>query len=200
MLEFVRNYLPTVKGRVITGLMFVGAVVVGIGIDTARPFSVEKLVAILLALAAWLMAELDGVGVVSDHDRALYQQITRQLNQDVLTFLREHDYSLPTRIRQTEPFSEIAYWHGPEYEFNDQAIHRRWLELWGAVNSLSDKHGMHLTTNDNMEFLTAWHIGFDRRNQPRRAYEEIKILNGAAHEVYRAFGKFVPFARKRLAL
>jgi len=200
MIEFVRNYLPTVKGRVITGFIFVGAVTVGIGVDTERPFSVEKLVAILLALATWLIAELDGVGAVSDHDRALYQKITRHLNQEVLTFLREHDYSVPTRIRQIEPISEISYWHGPQYEFNDRMIQRRWLELWGAINSLSDKHGIHLTTMDNMKFLTVWHLGFDRSNQPPQAYEEIKILNHAAHDVYRAFNIFVPSARRRLAL
>lgn len=48
--------------------------------------------------------------------------------------------------------------------------------------------------------MTAWHIGFPKNAQPPQAQEEIKELNDAALAVYREYGEFAPYVRKRLGL
>lgn len=199
--DFVRNVLPTVKGRITLGVTFVLAVVVGIGLDTSRPISLEKIAAIILTGLAWLYAELEGSGSISDHDRTLFQNITGVIDQNALSFLHDHHYSVNFPINLTQPIHTIAEWHGPKYKFNDSAVEREWGKLRAQVNSLSEKYGNNLTSSpDNGEYLTVWHIGFSRNNQPARAHEEAELLTNAAHDVYRAFSKFVPYARRRLAL
>lgn len=200
MVEALRNFLPTIAGRIMLGLFFVGAVIVGIGPDPNRPIDMKLLVAAILAGLAWLWSELADVGKVSDHDRALFQQIIAVLDQNALSFLRQHDFSVNFNVAFTQPVFTIAEWHGPDFVFLDRAVQKRWMKLWRSIYDQSELYSDNLINTDNMEILTAWHTGISRREQPPQAYQEVKALNDGAHDVYRAFDKFVPFARRRLAL
>jgi hypothetical protein len=200
VIERVRAFLPTAAGRLTLGLTFVGAVIVGLAPDTGRSVDIEKLVACVVAGLAWLWSELADVGRVSDHDRALFQSITATLNQNALSFLKDHDFSYNLNVAHTAPVNAIAEWHGPQYQFNDRAIQKRWELLWSKLRDLSNLYGSTLVNTDNIQILTAWHLGFTRHNQPPQAHAEVKALNEAAHDVYRTFDKFVLFSRRRLAL
>ncbi len=101
----------------------------------------------------------------------------------------------------SKPIETISYWHGQNYIFNDRGIQKHWEKLFGKILHLSSTHGSNLVNSeDNAERMTVWHLGFPKNAQPPQAHKEIKELNDAALGVYREYGKFAPFARKRLGL
>jgi hypothetical protein len=178
-----------------------GAIVVGLWPDHARNIDPAKLVVCVLAGSAWIVAELaSAIPKVSEHDRSLFHRITEILDDGALTFLMQHDFAINFNAAYTKPVSEIAEWHGPQYQFNDAAIQKRWAKLWNKVANLSNLYGSHLVNADKIHILTAWHLGFDRHNQPPQAHKEVRELNDGAHAVYTEFDKFVRYTRRRLAL
>ena len=118
-----------------------------------------------------------------------------------MTFLANHDWRVDAHVSQLEPTTTISYWHGPNYVFNDEAIQARWVILYDKIRRLTDVHGNNLTNSENdVNRMTAWHVGIPRNAQPPHALEEIDELNQAAADVYNEFGLFAPFVRKRLGL
>lgn len=138
---------------------------------------------------------------ISKHDVDLFTRISDVLNDSALTFLADHDFRNDCHVNNLKPIETISYWHGPNYMFNDRAIQKRWEKLFARIFHLSSTHGSNLTNSeDNVERMTAWHIGFSKNAQPPQAHEEVKELNDAAQAVYREYGEFAPYVRKRLGL
>ena len=102
------RYLPTVQGRVAAGLILVTTVVFGLWPDHPRPFDVARAAAVATAAITWLFAELAGAGPPREHDVALFNQISDILNDDQLTFLRDHDFNHNLHSHSTEPVHRIA--------------------------------------------------------------------------------------------
>jgi hypothetical protein len=197
----ISKYVAVWQSRVAFGVAFFGALLVGLWPDHPRNIDPAKLVACILTGSAWIASELaSAVPKVSEHDRGLFRRITEILNDDALTFLMQHDFAINFNTAYTAPVIEISEWHGPQYQFNDSAIQKRWVKLWSRILSLSNLYGSNLVSTDNIHVLTAWHIGFDRHSQPPQAHKEIKDLNDGAHAVYIEFDKFVRYTRRRLAL
>jgi hypothetical protein len=141
------------------------------------------------------------VDSISQHDVHLFARINEVLNDGALTFLANHDFRNDCHVSNLRPIETISYWHGPNYIFNDRAIQRRWEKLFAKIVHLSSTHGSNLiNTEDNVERMTAWHLGFSKSAQPPRAHAEVKELNDAALDVYREYGEFAPFTRQRLGL
>jgi hypothetical protein len=137
----------------------------------------------------------------SRHDVQLFYRINEVLNDGALTFLVNHDFHNDCHVSNLKPIETISYWHGPNYMFSDKALQKRWEKLFEKILRLSRVHGSNLTNSeDNVERLTAWHLGFHRNAQPPQAYEEVEELNDAALAVYHEFSAFAPFALKRLGL
>lgn len=142
-----------------------------------------------------------GAAPASAHDIQLFQRINDVLNDEALTFLADHDWRVDAHVSQLEPTTTISYWHGPNYVFGDEVIQARWVILCNKIRRLTDVHGNNLTTSENdVNRMTAWHVGIPRNAQPPQALEEIEELNQAAADVYVEFGSFAPFVRKRLGL
>lgn len=138
---------------------------------------------------------------ISKHDVDLFTRISDVLDDGALTFLANHDFHNDCHVSNLKPIETISYWHGPNYMFNDPIIQKRWEKLFAKILHLSSTHGSNLTNSqDNVERLTAWHLGFPKSAQPPQAHEEVRELNDAAVAVYREFEKFAPYARKRLGL
>lgn len=138
---------------------------------------------------------------ISQHDVSLFARINEVLDDGALTFLADHDFRNDCHASHLTPVGTISYWHGPSYMFSDRAIQRRWEKLFAKILHLSSTHGSNLVNSeDSVERMTAWHLGFPRNAQPPQAHVEVKELNDAAFDVYREYGKFAPFARKRLGL
>jgi hypothetical protein len=199
--DWISKYLTVWQSRVALGLAFFGAILVGLWPDHVRNIDPAKLVACILTGSAWIVAELaSAVPKVSEHDRSLFRRITDILDDDALTFLMQQDFANNLNTAYTNPVNEIAEWHGPQYQFNDMAIQKRWAKLWNKIAHLSDRYGSNLITTDNVNILTALHLGFDRHNQPPQAHKEIRELNDGAHAVYTEFDRFVRYTRRRLGL
>ena len=200
-MDWISKYVAVWQGRIALGLAFFGATLVGLWPDHDRNIDPAKLVACILTGSAWLASELASARPrVSEHDRNLFARILGLMNDNTLSFLMQHDFAINFNAAHTKPISEIAEWHGPQNQFDDAAIQKRWNKLWGKILHLSDLYGSHLVNTDKMHILTAWHLGFDRHNQPPQAHKEVQELNEGAHAVYIEFDKFVRYARRRLAL
>lgn len=200
-MDWISKYVAVWQSRIAFGLAFFGAMIVGLWPDHARTIDPAKLVACILTGSAWLVAELASAAPkVSEHDRNLFARIIEIMDDNALTFLMQHDFAINLNAAFTKPVIEIAEWHGPQYQFNDAAIQKRWNELWRKILHLVDRYGSNLVSTDKVHMLTAWHLGFDRHNQPPQAHKEVQELNDAAHAVYTEFDKFVRYTRRRLAL
>ena len=115
------------------------------------------------------------------------------MDDGALTFLMEHDFSNDLHVRYLEPVNTIANWHGPNYIFNDKAIQRRWQALFEKIAGLSDAYGANLVNTENsVDRMTAWLLGYPRNNQPPHAHADVKELNDKASEVYREFAELLP--------
>jgi len=201
-MEGIGRYVSVWQSRIALGLAFFGALIVALWPDHARAVDPPKLMACILTGVAWLVAELaSAVPRVSDHDKELFGRITGIMGDGALHFLMYQDFGNNVNAAQTMPITEIAEWHGPEYQFSDTAIQKRWLKLWNMFSDLSHLFGTHLVnTEGNVNLLTAWHFGVDRHNQPAQAHKEVKELNEGAHSLYVEYDKFVKYARRRMLL
>ena len=201
-MNWIGKYVSVWQSRIVLGLAFFGAVIVGLWPDHDRAIDAPKLVACILTGVAWLTAELaSAVTKASNHDIALFERINNVMNDGALTFLLEHDFANDFHVRQTEPINTIAVWHGPNYIFNDRTIQRRWQTLFDKILDLSNTYGTNLVNSEHsVERMTAWLLGFPRNAQPPEAHADVKELNDKASEVYREFSEFAPFVRKRLDL
>lgn len=200
-MDWISKYVGVWQGRIALGLAFFGTILVGLWPDQAREIDPAKLVTCILTGCAWLVAELaSAASKPSDHDKELFDRILSTMDDDALTFLMQHDFAINFNAAHTQPVNQIAEWHGPQYQFNDARIQKRWAKLWGKIASLNELYGSNLINTDNVNVLTAWHVGFSRHTQPPQAYAEVKALNEGAHDVYREFDKFVRYARRRMAL
>ncbi|MGS1018095.1 hypothetical protein [Allosphingosinicella humi] len=162
-------------------------------------------IAVLLIISLIRMARAyfrpPAADAISQHDVQLFARINEVLNDGALTFLADHDFHNDCHVSNLKPVETISYWHGPNYMFNDRAIQKRWEKLFAKILHLSSTHGSNLiNSEDNVERMTAWHLGFPKNAQPPQAHVEVKELNDAALDVYRGYGEFAPFARKRLRL
>lgn len=138
---------------------------------------------------------------ISKHDVDLFTRISEVLNDSALTFLANHDFRHDCHVGNLKPIETVSYWHGPNYIFSDSMIQKRWMKLFAKILHLTSTHGSNLTNSeDNIERMTAWHLGFPKNAQPPQAHAEVKELNDAAMAVYREYGEFAPYARKRLGL
>ncbi len=200
-MNWISKYLAVWQSRIVLGLAFFAAILVGLWPDHTREIDAEKLIACLATGIAWFVAELaSAVTKVSNHDIALFERINNVMDDSALTFLMDHDFHNDARTIDTEPVSNMAYWHGPNATFNDKAIQRRWEAVFASIVALSHTYGDNLVTTDVEGRLTAWHTGFTRANQPDQAHAEVKELNDAARALYVQFGEFVVYVRKRLDL
>jgi len=200
-LNFIKKYLPTVQGRVLLGFAFVGAVVNGLGVDVSRPFDVEKAGVIAAAAAAWLFAELAGVGTPRPHDLALFARITDQFTPRLNEFLRNQDfwYSFP-RV-QTNGIREIDSWEGSRHEFQDGALQKRWSPIREQIARFSSLIASKTAPDRlNLNNQTVHPSIGDREEPNEHTRSDIKTLNEASAKLIGDVDAFERFARGRLGL
>lgn len=105
------------------------------------------------------------------------------------TFLANHDFRNDCHVNNLKPIDTISYWHGPNYIFTDHGIQEHWEKLFAKLIRLRSTRGSNLVNSeDNVDCMTAWHLGFPKNAQPPQAHEEIKELNDAALGVCRKYG------------
>jgi hypothetical protein len=100
----------------------ISAVIVGFAPDTSKAFDLEKAAAIAMAAVVWLYSELGGSSYPSKLDIELHQRIKNVMNDEALTFLKDHDFAVSLHDSKTSPVGEICSWHGAGVEFRDPKI------------------------------------------------------------------------------
>jgi hypothetical protein len=112
-LNWITRTLPTLQGRLTTGLALIGAILVGLWPDHARGPDGGKIVAIGLTAIAWLFAELSGGYPPSEHDRVLFQEIQGHFSDGLLNHLGEHDFANDVHKSKFQALWEIGHLHQP---------------------------------------------------------------------------------------
>ncbi|RYF32755.1 MAG: hypothetical protein EOO38_30680, partial [Cytophagaceae bacterium] len=89
-MNWISKYVAVWQSRIVLGLAFFAAMLVGLWPDHAREIDAEKLIACIATGIAWLVAELaSAVSKVSNHDIALFERINNVMDDSALTFLMD---------------------------------------------------------------------------------------------------------------
>lgn len=198
-MEWIRRSLRTVEGRLLTGATLLGAVVVGLWPDHARPPDGEKIVAVAIAALAWLFAELSGAAKPSEHDLALFERFRSTLRDRDRSFLREQDFDNSFGSNDGAGLREIAGWTGVAHEFNDRNLQARWAATLESVSGFDDLIGLHTGPISAVAGRFSVHPPNSDPMQPKeRVSEAITELNAKASALSLQLENFERYARRRL--
>lgn len=201
MINKIYPYLTTAKGRLVTGLALVTAIVVGLWPDHSRSFDPVRAGAIATAAVAWLYAELAGAGTASDHDVKLFNAFRQAVSVEEKNFLLEQDFHFSFVYKYSEGLREIAHWNGAAYEFVDERLQGKWEPLINQVNNfvlLMAQYSAPVQSSANL--MTVHPSGGDSDHPEPWVLKEIGKLNASASNLYKNLDEFERFARKRMRL
>lgn len=147
----------------------------------------------------WIFLELFTIERRStEHDAQLMSKIRTVINDDMISNLYDHDHSQDIHVNFTLRVNQVASWRGPDYQFDDWLLQRRWSKLSGRIKVLAKLYGAVLVNTERPEMLTPWLLGFSRQQQPSHVHEEVNSLNNCARDVLNHYHKFIIFSRKRI--
>ena len=177
-----------------------GAVVVGLWPDHARPVDPAKTIAVTLAAIAWIFVEIASAQKPRQHDIDFHGRITGVLTDDVLYFLRNQDFLCSLDRNEINPIGIISSWHGSRYEFLDIKIQKKWSNFVKQITKLDRLFGEHLNPNDRGNRLSTMFDVKDEWNIPKNIIDAVTELNDLASRIYHDFNEFDKYARNRLNL
>lgn len=119
-------------------------------------------------------------------------------NSDTLYLAKDHDFSTAFEIDAIKPiWLFIQKWDNAEFEFTDAAVETEKKNLLNQASDFAMKVSQYTSpTRGGMQCAIPSGMNPDL-GLPEHIYEEIKILNRAAHDFYKAHQHFVRFARER---
>jgi hypothetical protein len=192
--------LHSAQGRIVAGIGMVAALVNGLSPDQSRQFDAGKAATVLVAVVVWLYSELAGASQPSNVDVELYRRIKELMNDEALTFLKDHDFGGSLHDSKTSPVGEICSWHGANNEFRDSKIQKAWQACQTRINILGRHYAHHLGPMHRSDRLSAIPPGTDDWDTPEHLRKAIVELNQSASDSYQAFNDFDRIARNRLNL
>lgn len=199
MLDWLKSNLPTVQGRLGTGVGFLAAVVVGLWPDHAREWDIEKLVAVCGTGIAWLLAELSGVGEPSRHDRDLFGRIVEHLPDATLEFLRNQDFGGAFQRAHLEGVVQVDGWYGARTDFQDAKLQVPWTDVRAKISQFVEYYvGYTIPVHGNVNLATVHPTNGDPGHSNEHTLAEIQQLNGASTALSVALDDFERLARQRL--
>ena len=201
MLDWLKSNLPTVQGRLGTGVGFLAAVVVGLWPDHAREWDIEKLVAVCGTGIAWLLAELSGVGEPSRHDRDLFGRIVERIPDATREFLRNQDFGAVFPRTHLEGVAQVDSWHGVRTDFQDAKLQAPWNDVRAKISQLVENYVAYtIPVHGNVNLATVHPTGGDPGHPNEHTLAEIQQLNDASTVLSVALDDFERLARRRLKL
>lgn len=201
MLNWLKDNMSTMQGRLGTGVAFLAAVVVGLWPDHAREWDIEKLVAVGGTGIAWLLAELSGASEPSPHDRDLFGRIVERFPDATLEFLRNHDFGASFPRVHLEGVVEVDSWHGARTDFQDAKLQTPWNDIRAKIGQLVEYYvGYTVPMHGNVNLATVHPTNGDPGHPNEHTLAEILQLNNASTALSSALDDFERLARRRLKL
>jgi hypothetical protein len=200
-LEWIRRNLPTVQGRLLTGLILIAAVVAGLWPDHERPADGVRITAIVVAAVTWLFAELSGIAAPSQHDLALFERFRSTLHERDRAFLRDQDFDNSFSGDDMAGLREIASWTGVAYEFNDAKLEKEWAAAVKAIDAFVAQVAQHTgPVNAGAGRFSAHPSNSDPMEPADWITKAISSLNAQASLLGKQLEEFERKARRRLGL
>jgi hypothetical protein len=196
------QHLTTVQGRIATGCALVAAVVLGLWPVDPRPVDPAKTVAVILAALAWLFAEIAGHRAPSEHDTALFSNLTETVPQRLLDFLRDQDFGVGLYVDPgTGGLHDVAYWQGSRYEFVDPVLNRRWLAVRKNLREFTNTLALNtFPVHGSQDLRTVHPTQGDPEDPAPFVQARIDKLNEGATKLAAQIDAFESFARHRLGI
>jgi hypothetical protein len=133
------------------------------------------------------------------HDINLLEKFHRQIPDNLMEFLRQHNFGGPFFLEQLHPIHEIANsWHGPRFEFSDTIVQASFAVLFLAAKDFSNEIALKTYVDSSNPELGSPKTDVDRaRGIQRTTHEAIDQLNKKANALVRTIDDFERIARDR---
>lgn len=201
MVQSLVHLIGTRWGRISTGCAALAALAIGLWPWSEADVDIAKLVGFVSALAAWLFAELSGIGEAHPNDVRLFNRLMEVIPEGERRTYRDLDMGNPIPYRHVEGSGTIAEtWHGAGYEFVDKTLNREFKALLEKIRTFSRLFAVNTGpmrgSNTFATVKTTEDIQTGRRSN--QTLENTAGLNAAATSLIEALDDFERLARRRL--
>ncbi|WP_340672505.1 hypothetical protein [Bradyrhizobium ottawaense] len=171
------------------------------GVDLPMPetphwvsVSFVALAVVLLVTDRWLPEARSPVAP-NPHDVELYAKFKNLFDDDVLYFLRTHDFGGGFSGRYFTVLNDIsAVWVGPRYGFNDPELAAIWNEFFPKNRQLVKLIAQYTTRTGSDWCQPYWH---DEDWHSEETMERVKLMNDTGSELVDLIDKLEAEARKK---
>jgi hypothetical protein len=132
------------------------------------------------------------------HDVHLFEQFRGMFDDDVLYFLRTHDFGGGSfHSRYFKVFNNIsADWIGGRYNFDDAEMAQIWKKFFAKNRELAELIAVNTTPNSgNMDFCQPWWYAEDFHTE--NITERVKLMNDTATEMAELIDQLEAEARRK---
>jgi len=202
--NWLRIIATTVGGRISLGLAaFMGLFWLQFDLSLP-PADPEKILAICVALGAWIWAELLSIqSGVHPHDVQLMQKLRDRFQDEDREFLRTHDFGNGHMLGQTECIRDFGrLWTGAAYEFHDQKMQDALVKLVAAVADISNSVALYTAPAEgNALYMTSKSLEDIRRGErSERTKDNERAMNQKAQVASDALDAIERLAKTRLRM
>ncbi|WP_292066054.1 hypothetical protein [Brevundimonas sp. UBA7664] len=204
MLQRALELLATVQARVFAGLAMLAALAAFLAPVEGWTFELPLAIAAAATLALWLLAEFQSAVVRHPHDVELMKTVLQLIGADERALLRTQDFLDDFKLKEFAGVRRISTsWEGPEFEFLDAALQRRWARTFGVMVTFRDEMARRTAPRrgalDWQTVRTGRELaaGDEISDQAR---DDAKVLNDTATQLTAELDAFIPYAKRRLGL
>jgi hypothetical protein len=164
--------------------------------DTPHWVSVSFVaLAVVLLVADRYLPEAHSPLVPNLHDVELYAKFKELFDDDVMYFLRTHDFGGGFPGRYFTVLNDIsAVWVGPRYGFSDPKLSDIWNEFFLKNRQLLKLMAQYTTRTGNDWCQPYWH---DEDWHSEKTIERVKLMNDVGSEMVDLIDKLEAEARKK---
>lgn len=201
MFHSLIHLIGTRWGRIGTGCAALAALAIGLWPWSDADVDIAKLLGFAGALAAWLFAELAGVGDPHPSDIRLFNRLMEAMPEAERRIYRDLNMGDPIPYRHVQGAGTIAEtWDGAGYEFIDKTLNRDFTALLAKIRAFSSLFALNTgPMRGSVEFATVKTTDDVRTGvRSQQTLENAANLNAAATSLIEALDDFERLARRRL--
>lgn len=164
--------------------------------DTPHWVSVSFVaLAVILLIADRYLPEVRSPAAPNPHDVELYAKFKDLVDDDVMYFLRTHDFGAGFSGRYFRVLNDVsAVWVGSRYGFNDKDLAAIWTEFFSKNRQLVKLMAQYTTRTGSDWCQPYWH---DEDWHSEETMERVKLMNDTGSEVVDLIDKLEAEARKK---
>jgi hypothetical protein len=196
----VLDALASVAGRISLGVAMAGSVAAGLWYGHEGDPDPVRILAIVTASGAWLVAEISSGRKPSEHDMTLFKRIVELLPDETTDFIRNHDFGQSFNGQHQSGLSQIGAWEGTRYQFLDRGLQKRWAAVHTQLKVFNAALVSSTGPVGGGPLFSAHPEHGDRDNPEPWVKKHIDTLNTEAGKLSKQVDIFEKYARDRLRL